>query len=107
MSSVGFNNGRYFVERMFLNLCFMCPFVVYSDFGKYLRTKSAVNPGHVEKILSRLQLSMCLEKGSSMFDGSTLPRLLLICTRIRCEQIVCQEFEVPSFHYFAPVLSYI
>ena len=49
VSSIGFNNGRDFVERMFLNLCFMCHFVVYSDFGKYLRAKSAANPGQVAK----------------------------------------------------------
>ena len=41
--------GVFFVERMFLNFYFMWPFAVYSDFGRYLRTKSAVSPGHVEK----------------------------------------------------------
>ena len=41
-----------------------------------------------------------------MFGGSRLLGLLLICTRICCGQIVFQEFESPSFHYFALALSY-
>ena len=43
--------GVFFVDLIFLNFCFMWPFAVYSDFGRYLRTKSAVSSGHVEKNL--------------------------------------------------------
>ena len=41
--------GRSLVERIFIFVLRMCPFDVVIDSGRYLRTMSAVRPGHAAK----------------------------------------------------------
>jgi hypothetical protein len=49
-ASVGARVGLFVdVDRRFLGADLRCPSAVARDFGRYLRTASAVRPGHVAK----------------------------------------------------------
>ena len=50
LASVGARVGQSLdVDRRFLGAALRCPLAVARDLGRYLRTASAVRPGHVAK----------------------------------------------------------
>jgi hypothetical protein len=73
------------VDRKFFGVALRCPLAVARDLGKYLRTASAVRPGHVTKKLS----SMAWVQVDMLGLKHARCRKSMSCTFVFCWYALC------------------